>query len=133
MQLVSNPWEFDVMILTNLYGTIVSNLICGLIGGPGLLSGSNFGPRYAMFEPGTRNTGTKLAGTNSANPCAMINASADLLQHLHLNDHANMVRSALIRTINEDKIFTADLGGQATSIDVVQNVIQYIKKDAQHR
>ena len=65
MQLVSNPWQFDVMILTNLYGTIVSNLICGLIGGPGLISGANYGPRYAVFEPGTRNTGTNLAGTNT--------------------------------------------------------------------
>ena len=55
MQLVSNPWQFDVVILTNLYGTIVSNLACGLIGGPGLIAGSNFGPQYAVFETGTRN------------------------------------------------------------------------------
>jgi len=55
MQLVSNPWQFDVLILTNLYGTIVSNLVCGLTGGPGITAGANFGPRFAVFETGTRN------------------------------------------------------------------------------
>jgi isocitrate dehydrogenase (NAD+) len=91
MQLVSNPWQFDVMVLTNLYGTIVSNLICGLIGGPGLTAGANYGPRYALFEPGTRNTGTKLAGQNNANPIAMLTASVELLKHLHLNRHAEVI------------------------------------------
>lgn len=62
MQLVSNPHQFDVMNMTNLYGTIVTNVICGLIGGAGLLSGRNYGDRYAIFEPGTRNTGTAIAG-----------------------------------------------------------------------
>lgn len=128
MQLVSNPWQFDVMILTNLYGTIVSNLICGLIGGPGIISGGNYGPRYAVFEPGTRNTGTKLAGTNSANPLAMINASVDLLEHLELKKHAELVRSAVDKTINEDLVHTSDLGGAATSIEVVQNIIGHIKQ-----
>ena len=131
MQLVSNPWQFDVMILTNLYGTIVSNLICGLIGGPGILSGGNYGPRYAVFEPGTRNTGTKLAGTNTANPCAMLNAGVDLLEHLKLHKHADLIRSAIAKTLNQDRLFTVDLGGQATSIEVVQNVINHIKAENQ--
>ena len=74
MQLVSNPWQFDVVILTNLYGNIVSNLVAGLIGGPGLIGGSNYGPQYAVFETGTRNAAqviqilftftTLLANTN---------------------------------------------------------------------
>lgn len=90
MQLVSNPWQFDVMVLTNLQGTIVSNLICGLIGGPGLTSGANFGPKYALFEPGTRNTGTKLEGQNKANPIAMLTASVDLLKHIGLDIYAEV-------------------------------------------
>ncbi len=129
MQLVSNPWQFDVMVLTNLYGTIVSNILCGLIGGPGILSGANMGPKYAIFETGTRNTGTSLAGTNSANPCAMLNASADLLQHLKLDSHAALVRDAVHRTLNEDRVFTADVGGQATTIDFVQNVVRHIREE----
>merc|ERR1712226_78644 len=123
MQLVSNPWQFDVMVLTNLYGTIVSNLVCGLIGGPGTMSGTNMGPRYAIFEPAARNTGTRLTGLNKANPCAMLNASADMLKHLGLEEHSDLIRTAVFDTINLDKIHTADLGGQATSADVVQNVI----------
>merc|ERR1711922_32313 len=106
MQLVSNPWQFDVMILTNLYGTIVTNLICGLIGGPGVISGANVGPRYAVFEPGTRNTGSTLVGMNKANPSAMLNASADLLEHLKLDYHAQLIRDAVYQTINVDKIHT---------------------------
>ena len=131
MQLVSNPWQFDVMVLTNLYGTIVSNLVCGLIGGPGVISGTNLGPRYAIFEPATRNTGTRLTGQNKANPAAMLNASADMLQHLGLQYHSDLIRTAVFDTINLDKIHTADLGGQATSADVVQNVLDHIKAAAQ--
>jgi len=131
MQLVSNPWQFDVMVLTNLYGTIVSNLVCGLIGGPGVISGTNLGPRYAVFEPATRNTGSHLTGKNKANPCAMLNASADLLQHLGLQHQADLIKTAVYQTINVDKIHTADLGGEATSADVVQNVINYIKNAAE--
>jgi len=127
MQLVSNPWQFDVMILTNLYGTIATNLICGLIGGPGVISGANLGPRYAVFEPGTRNTGSDLVGMNKANPAAMLNASADLLAHLELPYHSKLIRDAVYQTINVDLIHTEDLGGQATSMDIVQNVINYIK------
>ena len=130
MQLVSNPWQFDVMILTNLYGTIVTNLICGLIGGPGVISGSNIGPRYSLFEPGTRNTGRSLAGSNRANPCAMLNAGADLLAHLELDYHAKLVRGAVWQTLNVDKIHTRDLGGSASSREVVQNVINHIKNAA---
>ena len=131
MQLVSNPWQFDVMVLTNLYGTIVSNLVCGLIGGPGVISGVNVGPRYAIFEPATRNTGTNLAGKNVANPCAMLNASGDLLNHLGYKYHAELVKSAVYNTVNVDKIHTADLGGSATTLDVVQNVINHIKQAAE--
>lgn len=127
MQLVSNPWQFDVMILTNLYGTIVANLVCGLIGGPGVISGINVGPRYAIFEPATRNTGSKLTGSNRANPCAMINASADMLAHLGLDYHSGLIRNAVDTTINVDMVHTEDVGGRATSMDVVQNVINHIK------
>jgi len=130
MQLVSNPWQFDVMVLTNLYGTIVSNLVCGLIGGPGIISGSNIGPRYAIFEPATRNTGSRLSGKNRANPCAMLNAGADLLNHLGLKYHSDLIKSAVDITVNVDKIHTGDLGGSATSMDVVQNIINHVKMAA---
>ena len=73
MQLVSNPWQFDVMVTTNLQGTIISNLVNGLIGGPGLSSGKNFGPEYAIFEPGTRNTGSGMVvSVGSPYTCTLV-------------------------------------------------------------
>lgn len=133
MQLVSNPHQFDVMIMTNLYGSIVSNVACGLIGGAGLLSGRNYGDHYAIFEPGTRNTGTAIAGKNIANPIAMLSASVDMLEHLGHIQHADLIRKAIERTLSEDRIHTPDLGGTAKSTDVVQKIIDYIlQADTRH-
>ncbi|KAF5287232.1 hypothetical protein FQR65_LT12276 [Abscondita terminalis] len=126
MQLVSNPHQFDVMIMTNLYGTIVSNVVCGLVGGAGLLSGRNYGDHYAIFEPGTRNTGTAIAGKNIANPIAMINSSIDMLDHLGHKQHSSIISGAVRKTICEDKLHTPDLGGSATSTEVVQRIIDHI-------
>merc|ERR1712012_715085 len=122
MQLVSNPWQFDVMVLTNLYGTIVSNLVSGLIGGPSITADKNIGPDYAIFEPGTRNTGSSLVGMNVANPCAMLRAGADLLRHLKLDEQAALIDKAITKTLSMDKIHTKDLGGDASSSDVMDNV-----------
>ena len=106
MQLASNPNQFDVMIMPNLYGTIVSNVACGLIGGPGLLSGRNMGHQYAVFEPGTRNTGQGLVGKNIANPVAMLSAAADLLHYLGLDHHSQLLQDAIYKTVNEEKVHT---------------------------
>ncbi|CAH1153378.1 unnamed protein product [Phaedon cochleariae] len=126
MQLVSKPHQFDVMIMTNLYGSIVSNVVCGLIGGAGLLSGRNYGDHYAVFEPGTRNTGTAISGKNIANPIAMLSASIEMLKHLGHFQHANLIQRAIEKTICEDKIHTPDLGGTAKSTDVIQRIIDHI-------
>ncbi|KAG8235882.1 hypothetical protein J437_LFUL010112 [Ladona fulva] len=128
MQLVSNPHQFDVMIMTNLYGAIVSNVICGLVGGAGLISGRNYGDHFAVFEPGTRNTGTAIAGKNIANPIAMLNASVDLLEHLGFDYHATNIKHAIELTINEDHIHTPDLGGTNSSTEVVQNILKRLEK-----
>ncbi|XP_035456244.1 isocitrate dehydrogenase [NAD] subunit gamma, mitochondrial [Spodoptera frugiperda] len=126
MQLVSKPHQFDVMLMTNLYGSIVSNVVCGILGGAGLHSGRNYGDHYAVFEPGTRNTGTAIAGKNIANPIAMINASVDMLEHLGHHFHADLIKAAVAKTINEDHIMTPDLGGTASSTDVVKAIIDNI-------
>ncbi|XP_060515886.1 isocitrate dehydrogenase [NAD] subunit gamma, mitochondrial-like isoform X2 [Cylas formicarius] len=126
MQLVSKPHQFDVMIMTNLYGSIVSNVVCGLIGGAGILSGRNYGDHYAVFEPGTRNTGTAIAGKNIANPLAMLNASVDMLNHLGRKQHANLIMNAMRKTVSEDGLLTPDLGGTAKSSDVVQRIIDHV-------
>uniref|UniRef100_G3P1P4 Isocitrate dehydrogenase [NAD] subunit, mitochondrial n=1 Tax=Gasterosteus aculeatus aculeatus TaxID=481459 RepID=G3P1P4_GASAC len=83
MQLVSKPQQFDVMVMPNLYGNVVSNVCAGLVGGPGLVPGANYGRDYAVFETATRNTGKSIAGKNIANPTAMLLASCMMLDHLN--------------------------------------------------
>lgn len=128
MQLVSNPWQFDVLLLPNLYGAVLTNIACGLVGGPGLISGVNFGPEYAVFETGTRNTGKGMTGRNVANPIAVLNASADLLVYLRLEQDAAMLRSAINTALNEARIHTPDLGGQYSTTDVVNFVMSDIRQ-----
>ncbi|XP_001600501.1 isocitrate dehydrogenase [NAD] subunit gamma, mitochondrial [Nasonia vitripennis] len=126
MQLVSNPHQFDIMLTTNLYGAIVSNVICGLLGGAGLLAGKNYGDHFTIFEPATRNTGASIAGKNIANPIAMLNAAVDMLRHLGHKNHAVIIQSAINKTINAG-IQTKDLGGTATSREVIDNILKCIK------
>ncbi|XP_035227859.1 isocitrate dehydrogenase [NAD] subunit gamma, mitochondrial-like [Stegodyphus dumicola] len=128
MQLVSNPYQFDVLLLPNLYGNILNNIACGLVGGPGIISGQNYGHEYAVFETGSRNTGKGIAGKNIANPVAMLNASVDLLQYLGLEKHAKIIGDAIFQTVNIDKIHTPDLGGTARTSDVVENVIKIVQE-----
>lgn len=84
MQLVAKPQQFDVMLLPNLYGNIVQNVACGLIGGAGIVCGSNYGYNKAIFETGTRNTGKNLAGKNIANPSGTLFATANMLKYIGL-------------------------------------------------
>lgn len=140
------------MVLTNLYGSIVTNVVCGIVGGAGLLSGRNYGDHYAVFEPGTRNTGTSIAGKNKANPIAMLNASVDLLNHLNLHTYANVISDAIYKTTIDDQIRTngklgerdlrvpwkliwrslTDLGGNNTSREVVDSIMMHLESEAVH-
>ncbi|PIO77010.1 dehydrogenase, isocitrate/isopropylmalate family [Teladorsagia circumcincta] len=129
MQLVSRPQQFDIMLMPNLYGNIISNIACGLVGGPGLVSGMNIGNEYAVFETGTRNTGTSLAGKDAANPTAFIRASADMLRYLGLNHHANMISDSLYRTLVEKRLHTPDIGGTAKTSEVVKSVLEFIAEE----
>ncbi|CAO4369836.1 Protein CBR-IDHG-1 [Caenorhabditis briggsae] len=133
MQLVSRPQQFDVMLMPNLYGNIISNIACGLVGGPGLVSGMNIGEDYAVFETGTRNTGTTLAGKDMANPTAFIRASVDMLRFLGLQMHADIISDSLFRTLVDKRIHTADIGGTAKSSELVQSVIEFIEKELEDR
>ncbi|CAL8326236.1 unnamed protein product [Merluccius merluccius] len=122
MQLVSRPQQFDMMVMPNLYGNVVSNVCTGLVGGPGLVPGANYGDDYALFETGTRNTGKSIANRNSANPTAMLLASCLLLDHLKLHAYASMIRRAIISTVTETRLHTADLGGQGSTSEVVKSI-----------
>lgn len=123
MQLVSRPQQFDVMVMPNLYGSILSNVGAGLVGGPGIIAGANFGREYAVFEPvrittnkcllytwylvyfkGCRHVGADIGGSNVANPTAMILSSVMLLRHLGLDEHANRISNAVYRTIQSGTV-----------------------------
>lgn len=79
---MSNPWQFDVMVMPNLYGNIVSNIGAGLVGGAGLCPGKNVGVENVLFEQGARHTGLEIAFQNLANPTAMLLSSTRMLSHL---------------------------------------------------
>ncbi|RWS17323.1 isocitrate dehydrogenase [NAD] subunit gamma: mitochondrial-like protein [Dinothrombium tinctorium] len=131
MQLVSHPNQFDVLLLPNLYGNILTNIACGIVGGPGITSGQNFGERYAVFETGTRNTGKSVAGKNIANPLAMFNASADLLEYIGLDKYSNVLRNSIDKVLNVEKIHTPDLGGSNSTTDVIDFLIDDVKAQTQ--
>ncbi|KAK9712455.1 Isocitrate/isopropylmalate dehydrogenase [Popillia japonica] len=122
MQLIINPKKFDVILLPNLYGTVLNNVICGLSGGPGLTAGANYGDTYALFEPACRTLGKNLVGQNRANPLAMINATISLLFYLKKHWHAKMLKDAITKTLLIDKILTQDMGGHHTTIDMVNKI-----------
>uniref|UniRef100_A0A8C9VLS7 Isocitrate dehydrogenase [NAD] subunit, mitochondrial n=1 Tax=Scleropages formosus TaxID=113540 RepID=A0A8C9VLS7_SCLFO len=128
MQLVCKPQQFDVMVMPNLYGNVVSNVCAGLVGGPGLVPGANYGRDYAMFETATRNTGKSIANKNIANPTAMLLASCLLLDHLKLHEYATTIRNAILTTMNETRLHTPDIGGQGTTSEVVQSIMNIIQK-----
>ncbi|KAM9344426.1 isocitrate dehydrogenase [NAD] subunit gamma, mitochondrial [Pholidichthys leucotaenia] len=131
MQLVSSPQQFDVMVMPNLYGNVISNVCAGLVGGPGLVPGANYGRDYAVFEMGTRNTGKSIAGKNIANPTAMLLASCLMLDHLKLYSYASLIRNAVLTTMNETRLHTADIGGQGTTSEVVQSIMRIIQSKGQ--
>ena len=112
MQLVQKPELYDVLVLPNLYGDIVSDLAAGLVGGLGVAPGANIGERAAVFEP-VHGSAPKYAGLNKANPTALILSGALMLRHLGETDAANAVESAVREVIGEARTVTYDLGGTA--------------------
>uniref|UniRef100_A0A915AHA6 Isopropylmalate dehydrogenase-like domain-containing protein n=1 Tax=Parascaris univalens TaxID=6257 RepID=A0A915AHA6_PARUN len=126
MQMVSRPQQFDVMLMPNLYGNIISSVGCGIVGGAGLVSGVNIGDKYAVFETGVRSAGTALTGKDIANPTAFIRAGLDMLRYLGLNKYADLISDALFIAITDRHVRTADMQGSAKSSDLVNAVIEII-------
>jgi isocitrate dehydrogenase (NAD+) len=112
MQLVQKPELYDVLVLPNLYGDIVSDLAAGLVGGLGVAPGANIGEQAAVFEP-VHGSAPKYAGQNKANPTALILSGALMLRHLGETEAADAVESAVRSVIAEGRTVTYDLGGSA--------------------
>jgi len=101
MQCVSRPQQFDVMVMPNLYGGILSNVGAGLVGGPGIVPGVNMGREVAVFEPGCRHVGLDIKGKDQANPTAMLLSGSMLLRHLGLDEHANRISKGVYGVISD--------------------------------
>jgi isocitrate dehydrogenase (NAD+) len=127
MQFVSKPQQFDVVVCGNLYGNILTNVGAGLIGGPGIIPGVNVGRDYCVFEPGCRHVGKDLQGKNKANPTSLILSSIQMLRHLNLEKHAELIEKALLEVIKEGKFVTMDLGGNSSSTDFTNEMIRKIQ------
>ena len=122
MRLVMTPEKFDMLLLENLYGDIVSDLAAGLVGGLGLVPGANIGPECAVFEA-VHGTAPDIAGQDAANPTALLLSAILMLRHLELTAVAEAVESALMKTI-ADGVRTADIGGTAGTREFARAVAE---------
>jgi len=124
MQMVKNPWQFDVMVMPNLYGSIVSNTAAGICGGPGTTPGAAIGRNYVIFEQGTRHTGSDIVGKHWANPTALILSSVIMLKHMGLPKFASDIERALNKVYKEGKVRTRDIGGSSSSDEFTTEIIK---------
>lgn len=122
MQLVINPNQFDVLLLENLYGDIISDLGAGLVGGLGVVPGANIGEDIAVFEA-VHGSAPSIAGRGIANPTALIQTAVLMLKYLGEREAANRIQSALEKVIAEGKSLTRDLGGQSMTTEFTEAVI----------
>ena len=125
MKLVQNPWQFDVLVTTNLFGDILSDLVAGLVGGLGMTPGANIGSNAAIFEA-VHGSAPDIAGKGAANPVALLLAAAMMLDHCNLTELATRLRKAITATLNEDQVRTGDLGGKATTAEFTKALVARI-------
>lgn len=121
-----NPEKFDVMVLPNLYGDVVSDLCAGLIGGLGLTPSGNIGDEGAIFES-VHGTAPDIAGKNKANPTALLLSAVMMLNHMGLNQYAKRIEQASLAVIKEGKFITGDLGGSATTTQYTDAICKMLK------
>ena len=122
MQLVQNPEKYDVLLLPNLYGDIVSDLAAGLIGGLGVAQGANIGKDCAVFEA-VHGSAPDIKGKNIANPTALLLSAVMMLKYINKNDVAQKVENALFEVLKEGKFLTPDLGGNSTTTEFTDAII----------
>jgi len=129
MQLVVRPEAFDMLLLENLYGDILSDLGAGLVGGLGVVPGANIGFEAAVFEA-VHGSAPDIAGQDLANPMALIRSAILMLRHLGLETEADRASAALRRVVSEGRSLTRDLGGDATTTEFTDAMVRAIESDA---
>lgn len=126
MQLVMRPEQFDVIVTTNLFGDIISDLCAGLVGGLGLAPGANIGKDCAIFEA-VHGSAPDIAGKGIANPCALLLGAVQMLEHIGQVDAGKRLKQAIIETMNDKDHLTPDLGGNGTTQSFAAAIINHIK------
>jgi isocitrate dehydrogenase (NAD+) len=126
MKLVLNPWQFDVLVTTNLFGDILSDETAGLVGGLGMAPGANIGQDAAIFEA-VHGSAPDIAGKGLANPTALLLAAAMMLDHCELLDKAARLRRAIHDVLNTDGVRTGDLGGSASTATFTRALIERLR------
>ncbi|MFZ7103200.1 MAG: isocitrate/isopropylmalate dehydrogenase family protein [Peptococcaceae bacterium] len=127
MQLVQRPETFDVLVLPNLYGDIVSDLCAGLVGGLGLVPGANIGDDYSVFEA-VHGSAPDIAGKNVANPLALLQSALLLLKHIGEVDAAGRIEKAMLQLFSQPQKLTPDLGGSGTTSSIAKEICSYLNK-----
>ena len=127
LQLVIDPWKFDVLLMENLYGDILSDLAAGLVGGLGVVPGANLGDHHALFET-VHGSAPDIKGKNIANPAAMIQAAVMLLRHLSEKAAAQKISTALERVLTRGEVMTPDLGGKASTKKFADAIIREMER-----
>jgi isocitrate dehydrogenase (NAD+) len=122
LQLVIRPEQFDVLLLPNLYGDIVSDLAAGLVGGLGVVPGANLGEKHAVFEA-VHGSAPDIAGQGIANPTAMMFSAVMMLIHMREHAGAGRLRAAVEKVYAEKQHLPPDVGGKATTLEFTQAVI----------
>jgi isocitrate dehydrogenase (NAD+) len=126
MKLVLNPWQFDVLVTTNLFGDILSDLVAGLVGGLGMTPGANIGTDAAIFEA-VHGSAPDIAGKGIANPIALMLAAGMMLDHCRLPELSARLRRAIDATLNLDQVRTGDIGGSASTTAFARAVVRRIE------
>ena len=122
MKLANDPTQFDVMVMPNLYGDIVSDLAAGLIGGLGLTASGNIGKDCEVYEA-VHGTAPDIAGKNLANPTALILSSTMMLKNMGMKNYADNIENAIFKVMAEGKWLTGDVGGKAKTTEFTQAII----------
>ena len=122
MQLVMNPYQFDVIVTMNLYGDIISDLSAGLVGGLGLAPGANIGDDIAIFES-VHGSAPDIAGKGYANPIALLRSGIMMLRYLDKSEIAHKLEIAINEVLKEKKVLTRDLGGNNSTMDIANEII----------
>lgn len=125
MNLVLNPENYDVMVMPNLYGDILSDLCSGLVGGLGIIPGANIGSDYAVFEA-VHGSAPQIAGKNIANPTAIIQSAIMMLKYLGEYEYGRKIENALEQVFLKGEKLTVDLGGNASTEEFTEEIIKYL-------